>query len=82
MKSSQTKEQHGAPAVSVGERPIGDWAERKASHEEAEGELRHSRSDLQGLSDRPESWESHVDRDGRKRGKGSEKECEKTPLNI
>src|ERR1700722_18482758 len=35
----QTEKQHGASAVSVGERSICDWAEGEASHEEAEREL-------------------------------------------
>jgi hypothetical protein len=52
---------------------LGDWAECKTSHEEAERELCRSRGDVQGMSDRPESGESHVDRDQGKRGKGSEK---------
>jgi hypothetical protein len=79
-KKQQAKQQHGAPAISVGEWPVCDGAERKSSHEEAERELCHSRSDVQGMSDRAQSRESHVDRDRRQCGEGSEKECEKTSV--
>jgi hypothetical protein len=59
-EKQQAKEQHGAPAVSVGERPIGNGAECKTSHEEAERELRHSRTYVQGMSDGPERHDQAI----------------------